>query len=130
MGHINCDNAGSPCPTAIAFFGVSKPEILSSPSLPKVKKKMQLNAIQKSVLQDYDNGEFAYLANQDAIDLGECDPLLAFILIELGKTGTTDSPEETGERMDLAIRELEVAIKAIQKIQAALLAHEDQPALI
>lgn len=87
---------------------------------PKVKFAMQINAYHRAILDTYADGDFAYLANLDAVDKDELvalgDPLLTFMLIELSEEEACENLEQGIDRLDTARNELDVAIAALNSI--------------
>lgn len=83
---------------------------------------MILNDYQKAVLADYDDGEFAHLIEEGAIEnpLGLGDTLLSFMLIELSDSEGCENIEIAWHRLDTAKDEIDVALKALMKIYEAM----------
>lgn len=83
---------------------------------------MKLNDMQRAVLRDYDNGEFAYLSQQDSIletDI-QGDGLLEFILAELSSKEGCESLEDGVSRITQARDDLDVCLIALQHLQQEL----------
>ena len=91
-----------------------------------------LNDFQKAVLQDYSNGEYAYLIEggviENPFDLG--DTLLTFLLIELSTPEGCESIDTAEARLNGARDEIDVALEAIDKLSEAIaekLSNRSQP---
>lgn len=86
------------------------------------KLPMILNSFQKAVLGTYQNGDFAYLADDgviaDPYDLG--DTLLTFLLIELSTGEDCDTLEDADGRLRSANKDIKAGLKAIKALRHAI----------
>ncbi len=82
---------------------------------------MRFNKFQEAIARTYGGGDFAYLIEPDATraELDRCgDTLFRFLMIELGDEGEWKMDSKTAEqRMNSAIRDCELALAAVQKVQ-------------
>lgn len=79
---------------------------------------MILNAFQKAVLEDYSDGDYAYLAEDGAIEdvMALGDTLLSFMLIELSNKEGCSTIGDAEGRLHSAHAEIDVALAALDKL--------------
>lgn len=83
---------------------------------------MRINGLHRAVLKDYADGDVGHLAKEDEIsdprDLG--DSLLTFMLIELSGKEDCDDVATGIERLTQGRDDLDVALKALEALLAAM----------
>lgn len=88
---------------------------------------MKLNDMQRAVLRDYADGDFAHHADKDTIEDPTVfgDTLLTFIMIELSTEEDCDDLDTGIQRITSAQDDLTVALYALQHLHAEILSRED-----
>lgn len=87
---------------------------------------MKLNEMQKAVLRDYADGQFAYLIDTDLTAWKHHeifdDMLLIFILMELSDNEDCENVDMGTDRLTCAKDDIDVALQALEKLQEAIAA--------